>query len=89
MFAHGHNDNPNRIFQSFIGATEEYIHYVLLGHYHNEKVKNFQNMRVFINGSIVGTDDYAASKRLYTKPSQMLLVFDADNVIHYSINLDI
>ena len=89
MFAHGHNDNPNKIFQSFIGATEEYIHYVLLGHYHNEKVKNFQNMRVFINGSIVGTDDYAASKRLYTKPSQMLLVFDNDNVIHYSINLDV
>ena len=89
MFSHGHNDVPNKIFQSFIGATEEYIHYVLLGHYHNEKVKNFQNMRVFINGSIVGTDDYAASKRLYTKPSQMLLVFDEDNVIHYSINLDI
>lgn len=89
MFAHGHNDNPNRVFQSFIGATEEYIHYVLLGHYHNEKVKNFQNMRVFINGSIVGTDDYASSKRLYTKPSQMLLVFDRDNVVHYSINLDI
>ena len=46
-------------------------------------------MRVFCNGSIVGTDDYAASKRLYTKPSQMLLVFDGDNVVHYSINLDI
>ena len=79
MFAHGHNDNTNKVFQN----------YVLLGHYHQEKVKNFQNMRVFINGSIVGTDDYAASKRYYTKPSQMLLVFDEDNVIHYSINLDI
>lgn len=89
MFAHGHNDNTNKVFQSFIGATEEYIHYALLGHYHCEKVKNYQNMRVFINGSIVGTDDYAATKRLYTKPSQMLLVFDRDNVIHYSINLDI
>lgn len=89
MFAHGHNDNTNKVFQNFIGASEEYIHYVLLGHYHTEKVKNFQNLRVFINGSIVGTDDYAASKRYYTKPSQMLLVFDKDNVIHYSINLDI
>lgn len=89
MFAHGHNDYPNKVFQNFIGASEEYIHYVLLGHYHQEKVKNFQNMRVFCNGSIVGTDDYAASKRYYTKPSQMLLVFDEDNVIHYSINLDI
>lgn len=89
MFAHGHNDSTNKVFQNFIGATEEYIHYVLLGHYHQERVKNYQNMRVFINGSIVGTDDYAASKRYYTKPSQMLLVFDRDNVIHYSINLDI
>lgn len=89
MFAHGHNDSPNKIFQSYIGATEEYINYVLLGHYHVEKVKNFQNLRVFVNGSIVGTDDYAASKRLYTKPSQVLLVFDGDNVIHYSINLSI
>ena len=89
MFAHGHNDSTSKVFQNFIGATEEYIHYVLLGHYHQEKVKNFQNMRVFCNGSIVGTDDYAASKRYYTKPSQMLLVFDEDNVIHYSINLDI
>ena len=89
MFAHGHNDSTNKIFQNFIGASEEYIHYVLLGHYHCERIKQYQSMKVYVNGSIVGTDDYAASKRLYSKPSQMLLVFDKDNVVHYSINLDI
>lgn len=89
MFSHGHLDSPNKSFQHFIGATEEYVHYVLLGHYHQEKTKLFQNMRVFINGSIVGTDDYASTKRLYTKPAQTLLVFDNDNIVNYSINLNI
>jgi len=89
MFAHGHLDKPNSSFQNFIGATEEYVHYVLLGHYHCEKTKYFQNMKVLINGSICGTDPYAESIRKYTKPAQTLLVFDDDNLINYSINLDI
>ena len=89
MFAHGHLENYNKVFQNFVGATEEYVHYALLGHYHSEKLKTFQNLRVYINGSIVGTDQYAESKRLYTKPSQTLLIFDDDNVINYSIGLNI
>lgn len=89
MFAHGHLDKPNASFQNFIGATEEFVHYVLLGHYHCEKVKMFQNMKVLINGSICGTDPYAESIRKYTKPAQTLLIFDDDNLINHSINLDI
>ena len=89
MFAHGHLENYNRVFQSFIGATQEYVHYVLLGHWHKETMKTFQEMKVFINGSIVGTDQYAENKRLYTKPAQTLLIFDEDNVINHSINLNI
>lgn len=89
MFAHGHLNRPNTSFQDFIGATEEYVHYVLLGHYHSEKVKTFQNMKVFINGSICGTDPYAEGMMKFTRPAQTLLVFDEDNVINYSINLSI
>ena len=89
MFAHGHLNRPNHAFQDFIGATEEYVHYVLLGHYHSEKTKYFQNMKVIINGSICGVDQYAESIRKYTKPAQTLLIFDKDNVINYSIGLDI
>ena len=89
MFAHGHNDTINRSYQNFTGATEQFIHYILLAHYHSEKCKNFQNARVIVNGSIVGTEDYALSKRLFSKPSQKLLVFDKDNLLDISINLDI
>lgn len=89
VFSHGHNDSINQAFQHFVGATEEFIHYMLLGHYHCEKAKSYQNSKVFVNGSVVGTEQYAGSKRLFSKPSQTLLVFDNDNIINYSINLDI
>ena len=89
MFSHGHNDSINQVFQHFVGATEEFIHYMLLGHYHCEKAKSFQNSRVFVNGSIVGTEQYAGSKRLFSKPSQTLLIFEDDNIINHSINLDV
>ena len=89
MFAHGHNDSINSVFQSWVGATGEYIHYCLIGHYHCEKFKSFQNSRIIVNGSIVGTEQYALSKRLFSKPSQTLLVFENDNTLNISIDLDI
>lgn len=89
MFEHGHCLKPNQTFQSLIGLVEEYVHYVFLGHFHEEKQKFFQNMKVFINGSVCGTDPYADSIHKYTKPKQTLLIFEDDNVINVSIDLDI
>lgn len=89
LFEHGHNLKPNSAFQDLIGLVEEYVHFVFLGHYHSEKMKSFQNMRVYINGSVCGTDPYADSIHKYTKPKQTLLVFDGDNVLNISIDLDI
>lgn len=89
MFAHGHNDSINQVYQHFTGASQEFIDYMLLGHYHCEKMKTYNSSKVIVNGSIVGTEQYALSKRLFSKPSQTLLIFDEDNVINYSIGLDI
>ena len=89
MFSHGHLDTVNQVFQNWAGGTGEVVDFIFLGHFHNEKLKSFQKTRVYINGSIVGPDQYANTKRLYTPPSQILLVFDNDNIINYSINLDI
>jgi predicted phosphodiesterase len=89
MFSHGHLDTVNQVFQNWTGGVGEHVDFILLGHYHNEKLKSFQKTRVYINGSIVGPDQYANSKRLYSIPSQILLVFDNDNIVNYSINLDI
>ena len=89
VFAHGHQDSINNVFQNFIGATNKFVDYALLSHYHNEKVKTYQGLRVFINGSIVGTEQYALSKRYFNKPSQKLLVFEGNDIIDISIELDI
>ena len=46
-------------------------------------------MNIIINGSIVGTEQYANSIRAYSRPSQTLLVFDNDNLIIHKIDLSI
>lgn len=88
-FAHGHQDSMNNAFQSFIGATSKFIHYVLLSHYHSEKMKAYQGVKVFINGSIVGTEQYALSKRLFNKPAQKLIIFNDEDVLDFNIDLSL
>lgn len=91
IFAHGHQDNKNTSVQNFIGLTQEWIDYIFLAHYHNSAVKEFQGCKVFINGSIVGTEQYAFGKRLFSKPSQKLIIFskDTNNIQDIDINLDV
>lgn len=89
VFSHGHHDNITSMFQNMTAYTGKVISYAFVGHYHCEKVKTFNNFKVYVNGSIVGVDQYAFSRRLFGKPSQTLLIFDGDNVMHHSINLDI
>ena len=60
---------------------------MLLGHYHSEKAKSFQGAKVFVNGSIVGTEQYALSKRLFSNPSQTLLIFKENSLNNISIDL--
>lgn len=83
LYVHGHRDNYNTIVQNWFGVTHEYIDYIVLGHYHSSKVKTFQGTKVIVNGSIVGTEAYAYSKRLFGDPEQSLLMFDGNN---FSIN---
>lgn len=92
MFSHGHLDTKNCVFQNYVGATKEFVDYILLGHYHSFSIKTFQQCQVFINGSIVGADQYATQKRLFSKPTQTLLIFDTDNknntnVLSFNIDL--
>lgn len=87
MFEHGHCTKPSFAFQAFMGATREWIDYIFMAHLHNPAEHSFQNCKVFINGSIVGTDSYANDKRLYTDPTQKLVIFEGDNVFDININL--
>ena len=88
VFMHGHHDSINTVYQNMVAYTGKVISYGFLGHYHQEKMKSFNGFKVFVNGSIVGLEQYSFSRRLFGKPAQTLLVFDEDNIIDYSINLE-
>ena len=87
MFSHGHLDPKNKVFQNYVGATREFVDYIFLGHYHCSEQKHYQNCAVFINGSIVGPDQYARDNRLFGDPSQKLVVFRGGDVIDIDIGL--
>lgn len=76
IFAHGHQDSINSSWQNFIGMTKEWVDYIMLAHYHNPKEKAYNGSIVFVNGSIVGTEQYAFGRRLFSEPTQKLLIFN-------------
>lgn len=73
-FFHGHRDPKDRTLQNLVGATHEWTDVVCAGHLHNPAEHVFQDMRFFVNGSLCGTGTYALDHRLFTKPSQKLIV---------------
>lgn len=89
VFMHGHHDSITNLFQNMTAYTGKIISYGFIGHYHQEKVNSFNGFKVYVNGSIVGTEQYAFSRRLFGKPTQTLLIFDGSNIINHSIDLDI
>jgi len=87
MFAHGHEDKKSSVVQDMIGLTNEWVNCIFLAHYHNAAEHTFQNCKVYVNGSIMGTDTYAYGRRLFSEPEQKLLVFDGNNIIDINVRL--
>lgn len=88
VFVHGHHDNINTMFQNMSAFVGRMIDYAFVGHYHCEKMKTYNNFKVFVNGALCGLDQYAFSKRLFGRPSQTLLIFDGTNIINHSLDLN-
>lgn len=88
MFMHGHEDKKDKTFQNVIGATQEWVDIVCCGHWHNPSEHVFQNMRLFVNGSLCGTGPYALSNRLFTKPSQKLIIIHNKNFINMDLQAE-
>lgn len=61
---------------------------IIMGDKHCFESKSGFGVRPFICGSLCGSDDYANSKRLYSDPSQLLIIMDSDVGIDavYTIN---
>lgn len=55
------------------------IEYVLLGDKHHRESFDELGVTAAICGSLCGTDDYANGKRLFSKPSQFMLIVDRED----------
>ena len=83
---HGDKDIKSNIltnYNSILGFVPDEIH---LGHWHAYEEKDDNSTEIVVNGSVVGTDDYALSIRKNTQPCQILKIY-GDNVCTYKIML--
>lgn len=87
VYAHGDKEKKASVVQDTMGLLREFPDYIFLAHYHNAAEHTFQGAKVFITGSICGTDNYAFSHRLFGDPEQKLLIFKDNNILNISIML--
>ena len=76
--AHGDLDTtrtaPKTLGTLFSKMCGKDIDYIILGDKHHEEAFEELGIESFLCGSLCGTDEYANIKRLYSDPSQLLLI---------------
>lgn len=92
--SHGDNDTVRSstrllttLFQKQYGKNIEYI---LLGDKHHRESFDELGVCAMLCGSLCGTDDHANNKRLYSTPSQLLLIVNPEHGVdaEYRLNCD-
>ena len=78
VLCHGNNDNENNAVKNYVNILDYKPDEIHMGHYHNFGINNDNDCEIIVNGSLVGTDDYALGLRKATKPSQVLRIYDED-----------
>lgn len=74
VVSHGDKDKQASAIETYSKMLGEQVGEVHLGHWHEFKEVG----NVIVNGSIVGSDDYAISIRKHSKPCQVLKVYGED-----------
>ena len=77
---HGDQVSLNRCSEQLEMVTGVKPDLVILGHYHRQQMMSQYDTDIYINGSLVSTDDYAYKKKLYSPPSQLMLIIDDEGV---------
>lgn len=87
---HGDKDKQKTIISKLNNFTQGHQDLILSAHMHHFSADESNETELYCNGSLMGTDDYANDLRLNSKPSQLLIVADAENVskVIYKIKLD-
>ena len=82
MVSHGQNDNMTKVISDFSKMFKVVPNEIHLGHTHSYTDINDCDIKVTVNGSLIGSDDYAVTIRKVTTPSQNLIVYEKDRCIY-------
>ena len=86
---HGHKDKPAKIIDNLSMMTKKHYDLILSSHLHHFSCDEKNETVLVSNSSLMGTDEYAQSLRLTSKPSQNLIIMTKANPVYclYKINL--
>lgn len=88
VYVHGDLDHVSSVAKSLPQMLGIVPRYIFCGHIHHDTVKEFGRTKVISNGSLIGVDDYALSKRFYAEPMQKMHIFKANDKIEHTIDID-
>ncbi|WP_372011327.1 hypothetical protein NBRC13296_12200 [Paenibacillus chitinolyticus] len=86
VYVHGDLDHVSSVAKTIPQVIGVVPRYIFCGHIHHDTVKEHGRTKVISNGSLIGVDDYAVSKRLYAEPMQKMHIFNGDR-IEYTIDI--
>jgi len=87
---HGDKDKPKNMIDKLGEYTKMHWDVICSAHLHHFSADESNNTMRVSNGSLMGTDEYASSLRLNSKPSQTLLTFNGTGLDQiYKLNLDV
>ena len=89
MAVHGDKDKPGEIINKLTSFVGEHKDLICTAHYHHFSCDESNKTMLVSNGSLMGTDEYAMDLRLSSKPSQTLIISDANNVCSYICKIDL
>ena len=86
---HGHKDSPSRVISNMIAATRKRNDLVLSAHFHHFSADEENECVRVSNGTLMGVDTHSQDLRLTSRPSQNLIVANADNVTEFICKINV
>lgn len=59
-------------------SRDKHYELAFMGHYHSFKLQTSGNCEVVTVGCMMGSDEYASDKQLYSRPSQLITIIDEE-----------
>jgi predicted phosphodiesterase len=80
VYVHGNFDHATSAAKSLPQMLGFIPKYIIGGHIHHNYEQDFGHTTYIANGSLIGMDDFAVQKRLYSRPMQKFMVFNDEGI---------